>query len=141
MIALIKRNKSGATFAVWLLVIGTVFSGLLAVLMSGNTQSYMRGIDFYSRSKVLYMAEAGLAKALTKINNNGIDSVNNMNFEYNGGDINIKIKNTKEGTYIISKASWKHGKIAREERIKAQIKDDSGNIQLTNYYWMGKNEK
>lgn len=134
------KNDKGATFLVWLLVIAIVFSGIIASLMTGNTQAYRNGVDFYRRMQAMYIAEGGVAKAISDLRVDNLNESKTIFCEIGTGKAEIKF--SKSGDNVIFKSSGyiKNGNAVWVETVVAQA-NSSNQYKINRYYWMGKNEK
>lgn len=136
-----SKNTRGASFIVWVLVIGIVFAALLSSLMSANSYSYQKSFNNYRKLQAMYAAEAGIAKTIADIKANA-EPEKNISININRDVIaKAEIEYNKNENTITSKGIVISGNKEWNENITVTAESGSGGIKIKSYKWMVGYEK
>lgn len=131
------HGRRGATFVVWLMLIGTVFFAVISSLLSGESAQYGRAVEEARSREALYLAEGGLARALAKVRNGDISAPQNFEYEHGRGEVSVDIADGGAPGQWSVRATVVMRQAQREwrESVTASITGAGALAAIENYHW------
>ena len=135
-----SKNERGVGFIIWILVLGIVFWGVVASLLSGITDTYSRGVDQSRRLKALYLAESGVSRAVAIVKREGIHN-KSLEIKFGQGIINLKITPDENGAEVLSTGTIERNGASYSGTVSARLEEEDDSILVKDYKWTNEDGK
>jgi len=131
-----KNSCHGATMLVGILCAAIVFFGVIASLLSTATSHYSRSVQDVRDRQALYLAEGGLARALSQIQKGGISAGENFQYVHANGDITVHVSKIDDRMMIRSTAVIEKNLGKWSETVEANVSGSGAAATLNQYHWV-----